>query len=265
MKNSNTAIMGILNITPDSFYKGSRYSNIESAIDKAKLMISQGVNIIDIGGESTRPGSLKINVDDELNRVIPVIKSLNDSCNIDISIDTSKPEVMEKAVCAGATIINDIYALQNNHSLEVASSLKVKICLMHMQGNPKDMQKNPTYTNVIDSIKKFFTERIEACIKKGINEDKIIIDPGFGFGKTLAHNLLILKQLAEFKKFNMPILVGISRKSMIGKLLNNRDVDDRMVGSVVAGVLAVQNGANIIRTHDVLATKDALTILQTLN
>ena len=260
--------MGVLNITPDSFSDGAKYLNTADALIHAKCMVKQGANIIDVGGESTRPGAKTICADEELNRVIPVIKALKAQLDVRISVDTSKPQVMAQAVNAGAGLINDVNALQSDGALQMAASLGSDICLMHKQGQPKTMQNNPLYIDVVKDIKAFFDERIAACISAGISTDKIILDPGFGFGKTLKHNLEILKRLAEFKSFNLPLLVGISRKSMIGNLLNDRNVDrnvdGRLIGSVAAAIIAAQRGADIVRVHDVLATKDALMILQSV-
>ena len=254
-------IMGVLNITPDSFSDGGQHFDTADAIISAKQMIIQGADIIDIGGESTRPGAQAVSTSDEIDRVIPVIEALYRSTDIPISVDTSKPEVMELAVKAGASMINDVCALSADGALEVAAMLNVDVCLMHMQGSPRTMQQDPTYGDVVDDIKDFFSKRIEACIGAGIAEDKIILDPGFGFGKTLNHNLEILKRFDEFRSFGLPLLAGLSRKSMIGTLLYDRNVDGRVVGSVTGAIIAVQNGADIVRVHDVLETKDALTIL----
>ncbi len=256
--------MGVLNVTPDSFFDGGKYLDIDSAIKQAQLMVAQGADIIDIGGESTRPGAETITIDEELERTIPVIEALFEQVRIPISIDTSKPEVMQQAVFAGASLINDVNALQADGGLEMAARLDCDVCLMHRRGNTKTMQNKPIYNDVVEEIGRFFTQRLEVCSNFGIKRDKIILDPGFGFGKTLIHNLEILKRLGEFKNFGLPLLVGISRKSMIGALLNDRDVDDRLIGSTVATIMAVQKGANIVRVHDVLAIKDALTILQSV-
>jgi len=253
--------MGVLNITPDSFSDGGQYFDTDKAIESAKCMISQGADIIDVGGESTRPGAKSVSTADEIDRVIPVIKALHHSTDTPISIDTSKPDVMRLAAEAGASMVNDVCALSANGALETVATLNIDVCLMHMQGSPRTMQKNPTYNNVIDDIKDFFDQRIQACINAGIAEDKIILDPGFGFGKTLDHNLEILRRFNEFKDFGLPLLAGLSRKSMIGTLLNDRNVDGRVVGSVAGAIIATQNGADIVRVHDVLETKDALTIL----
>jgi len=257
------AIMGILNITPDSFSDGGKYfSKPKIAIENAMKMQKIGADIIDIGGESTRPGALGVSAEDELKRVLPVIEALSGNIDVPISIDTSKPVVMKRAFDAGASIINDVYALRSNGALEMAASLGADVCLMHMQGNPRTMQKNPKYDNVVSDVKNFFIERLEACSAVVIKLESITLDPGFGFGKNLAHNIALLKNLAEFHDFGVSILAGLSRKSMIGSLLGDKEVDSRMIGSVTAALIAVENGANIIRAHDVAETKDALTVWQ---
>ena len=260
MEDQNLKIMGVLNITPDSFSDGGRFLNPKSAIEQAQLMVEQGADIIDIGGESTRPGAPAVSAEDELLRVLPVIEALSDKINVPISIDTSKPIVMQKSVEAGASIINDVCALQNEGALETAKSLGVDVCLMHMQGEPRTMQKNPTYDNVVEDVKAFFKERITACMAVGIQPESIILDPGFGFGKSLAHNIALLKNLFDFHEFGVSILAGLSRKSMIGVLLGDKEVGARMIGSVTAALIAVENGANIIRAHDVAETNDALKV-----
>lgn len=257
-------IMGVLNITPDSFSDGGQYLTIDKAISRAQLMIDQGADMIDIGGESSRPDASQVSIDEEAGRVIPVIEALSKLINVPISIDTSKAKIMQLAIEAGASMINDVRALQSKSSLEIVASTAKDVCLMHMQGNPKTMQNNPIYTDVINEIKHFFEQRIEACINAGISQNKIILDPGFGFGKTLNHNLEILRRLDEFKSFGLRILVGISRKSMIGSMLNNRNTDGRTTGSVTAAIIAFQNGANIVRVHDILETKDAFKVLQSV-
>ncbi|BAF61273.1 dihydropteroate synthase [Candidatus Vesicomyidisocius calyptogenae] len=264
MHSSNVMIMGVLNITPDSFSDGNQYFTVDRAINYAKLMIDQGADIIDIGGESTRPNALQVSIDDEINRVIPVIKVLSKLGSVPISIDTSQAKIMQLAIEAGVSMINDVRALQAKSSLEVVASSNKDVCLMHMKGSPKTMQNNPIYTDVIDEIKYFFDQRIEDCISAGIDQNKIILDPGFGFGKTLNHNFEILRRLDEFQSFGLRILVGMSRKSMIGNILNNRNIDGRMIGSVTTAIIAFQNGANIVRVHDVLDTKDAFKILQSV-
>ena len=253
-------IMGVLNITPDSFSDGGLFFDSKSAITQAETMVEEGAGIIDIGGESTRPGAPEVSIEDELKRVIPVIEALSGNINVPISIDTSKPIVMEKAFNAGASIINDVNALRSEGALQMAASLQADVCLMHMQGNPRTMQKNPTYNNIVSDVKGFFEERIEACNAIGIKLNAITLDPGFGFGKNLGHNIALLKNLSEFHEFGVLILAGLSRKSIIGSLLGGKDVESRMIGSVTAALIAIENGADIIRVHDVAETKDALTV-----
>tara|TARA_B100000929_G_scaffold11985_1_gene9957 strand:+ start:490 stop:1296 length:807 start_codon:yes stop_codon:yes gene_type:complete len=255
-------IMGVLNITPDSFSDGGRFFESQNAIDQAILMVEQGADIIDIGGESTQPGAPGVSEKDELNRVLPVIEALCGNINVPISIDTSKPIVMKRAVESGASIINDVFALRLDGALEMAASLGVDVCLMHMQGNPRTMQQNPRYDDVVLEVKDFFAERIKACGRVGIKPESITLDPGFGFGKNLAHNVALLKNLSEFHEFGVSILAGLSRKSMIGTLLGDKEVDERMIGSVTAALIAADNGADIIRVHDVAETKDALKVWQ---
>ncbi len=254
-------IMGILNVTPDSFFDGGQHFDVADAIQSAQQMIEQGADIIDIGGESTRPNADAVSLEEELSRVIPVIEALTKTTNIVISIDTSKPEVMTQAVQAGAHIINDVCALSAKGALEIAADLKSDVCLMHMQGTPRSMQNNPVYGDVVEDIKYFFERRINACVDAGISKNRLILDPGFGFGKTYEHNLEILRRFDEFKFFGLPLLAGLSRKTMIGQMLGGRDIGERMVGSVTGAIMAVQNGANIVRVHDVLEMKDALMVL----
>lgn len=265
INNTQALVMGILNVTPDSFSDGGQCLNVDDAIRAAMRLLDQGADIIDIGGESTRPGAASVSEADEISRVVPVIKALSTQTSIPISIDTSKPQVMQQAVEAGASLINDVNALQADGALEMAASLEVDVCLMHRQGLPQTMQQNPTYGDVIEDIQQFFQQRVEACEQAGIQPEKIILDPGFGFGKTLAHNLEILRRFNEFQGLGFRLLAGLSRKSMIGAILNNREVKGRMIGSVTSAIIAVQNGADIVRVHDVLATKDALLTLQAVN
>jgi len=253
--------MGVLNVTPDSFSDGGQFTQKEIAIHRAIEMVNQGADIIDIGGESTRPGASEVSLEEELLRTIPIIESLRQKIKQKISIDTSKPEVMKAAIEAGASLVNDVNALQNPGALENVCDTQVDVCLMHMQGKPRTMQQNPKYKNVIDDIKDFFDQRILACKEYGIDESRIILDPGFGFGKTFEHNLEIMNRFSEFKSFGLRLLSGLSRKSMIGTMLNNADVSDRVIGSVTAAIITVQNGADIIRVHDVSETQDALDIL----
>ena len=254
--------MGVLNVTPDSFSDGGLFVDPSSAIAQAKIMVEEGAGIIDIGGESTRPGAPEVSAEDELKRVMPVIEALSGIIKVPISIDTSKPEVMQKAFDAGASIINDVNALRADGAVEMAALLDADVCLMHMQGTPRTMQNNPSYENVVNDIKVFFQERIDECQSAGIKLSAITLDPGFGFGKNLGHNIALLKNLSEFHDFGVSILAGLSRKSMIGSLLGNKNVDSRMIGSVTAALIAVENGADIIRVHDVAETKDALTVWQ---
>src|SRR6056300_128916 len=254
-------IMGVLNVTPDSFSDGGQFTQKEIAIHRAIEMVNQGADIIDIGGESTRPGASEVSLEEEFLRTIPIIESLRQKIKQTISIDTSKPEVMKAAIEAGASLVNDVNALQNPGALENVCDTQADVCLMHMQGKPRTMQQNPKYKNVIDDIKDFFDQRIFACKEYGIDESRIILDPGFGFGKTFEHNLEILNRFGEFRSFGLRLLSGLSRKSMIGAMLNNAEVSDRVIGSVTAAIITVQNGADIIRVHDVFETQDALDIL----
>lgn len=259
-------VMGILNVTPDSFSDGGCFLEPPRAIDHALQMQQEGAAIIDVGGESTRPGAASLSVDEEIRRVIPIIEALRGVLRIPISVDTSKPEVMQAAVAAGAGMINDIYALRKPGALQAALACRVPVCLMHMQGEPATMQRDPVYEDVIAQIRAFFIERIQACTKAGMAK-RILLDPGFGFGKTFTHNLTLLARLQEVQIDELPLLVGVSRKSMIGQMLGGRPADDRLHGGVAAALLAVQRGARLIRTHDVKPTVDALRVhraLQTL-
>lgn len=258
-----TAIMGILNCTPDSFSDGGKYIDSAAALQHARSMIAAGVDIIDIGGESTKPGTLPVSIDEELTRVIPVIEQIRQESMVAISIDTNKPEVMRAAVQAGATMINDVRALQNDGAIEAASVLQVPVCMMHMQGLPETMQSNPHYISVIDEINQFFSKQINRCVAAGIARSRLILDPGFGFGKTVEHNLLILKHLDTFKQHQLPILLGVSRKSTIGAVLN-KPVDKRLYGGLAIAALAFSQGVAILRTHDVEQTKQVFRMLQAI-
>jgi len=253
-------VMGILNVTPDSFSDGGKFTTFAKALDQVGQMISDGVDIIDIGGESTRPGAVDVSVEDELARVIPLLKAIKANFDIKVSIDTSKAEVMSQAIQHGADIINDVRALQNVGCLAVLAQSNIPICLMHMQGLPRSMQDNPQYSDVIDDIKQFFIERINVCEQAGISRERLILDPGFGFGKTLEQNYQLLAQLNQFSDLGLPLLSGTSRKSMIGNLLT-RNVDERLAGSITTAIIAAQQNASIIRVHDVKETVDALKIL----
>lgn len=254
-------VMGILNVTPDSFSDGGKFNSFDNALKQVEQMIDNGVDIIDIGGESTRPGAVDVSVQDEILRVIPLLKAIKSRFDINVSIDTSKSEVMSEAIIYGADMINDVRALQNKGCLDVVAQSDIAICLMHMQGMPRTMQENPLYDDVINDILDFFKQRIQCCEQRGINKERLILDPGFGFGKTLAHNYEVLAHFAQFTTLGLPVLAGISRKSMIGNLLN-REVDERLAGSLTAAIVAVQQGANIIRVHDVQESVDAINILK---
>lgn len=253
-------VMGILNVTPDSFSDGGKFASFDNALKHVELMIDNGVDIIDLGGESTRPGAVEVSEKDEIARVIPLLKAIKSRFDIRVSIDTSKSVVMSEAITYGADMINDVCALQNEGCLEVVAQSDILVCLMHMQGMPRTMQANPHYNNLINDIISFFVERIESCEQQGIDKSRLILDPGFGFGKTLAHNYQMLADFAEFKKLNLPLLAGISRKSMLGNLLN-REVEHRLAGSLTAAIVAVLHGASIIRVHDVPETVDAIKVL----
>jgi len=258
---STPQVMGILNVTPDSFSDGGKFAHFEHALVQVERMIADGATIIDIGGESTRPGAVEVSDEDELARVIPVLNAIKQRFNVFVSIDTSKASVMNAAIAAGADIINDVRALQNEGCLAAVAKSNIPVCLMHMQGVPQTMQDSPSYDNIITEIEAFFHQRIEACISAGIARERIILDPGFGFGKTLAQNFHLLANLSLFKPFGLPLLAGLSRKSMIGNLLE-RDVEQRLAGSISAAIIAAQQGAHIIRVHDVQATVDALKVLK---
>ena len=251
-------IMGILNLTPDSFSDGGLFINKEKALSHVRQMIDDGATIIDVGGESTRPGATEVSAEEECNRVIPLIKAIRRISDIPISIDTSKPDVMQQAIEAGASMINDVNALRAEGAVELAAKLNVPVCIMHMQGQPRTMQHTPNYNNVVREVKEFLQQRIEVCLKEGIKKENIIIDPGFGFGKTLDHNLSLFKHLEEFTQLGVPLLVGMSRKSMIGAVLNDAPADERLHGSVTLAALAAWMNTNILRVHDVKATSDAL-------
>lgn len=255
--------MGILNITPDSFSDGGKFLDLDYAISHAKKMIEEGADIIDIGGESSRPGSIPISAQQELDRIIPVIEKLQKETSIPISVDTYKFEVMQEAMKYGVKIINDITALSDQRALKLIQENNITVCLMHMQNKPQNMQQNPHYENVIQEIYDFLVAKIKMCEAAGISKDKIIIDPGFGFGKTVEHNLQIINNLKKFKALKCPILIGVSRKSTIGAILG-ADIADRLYGSLAAATLAVYNGANIIRTHDVKATRDAMKVVMAI-
>ena len=252
-------VMGIVNITPDSFSDGGKYHQLESALRHVESMIEAGTAIIDIGGESTRPGAADVNVEMELARVIPVIEAIRQRFDCWISIDTSKAQVMTEAVNAGADLINDVRALQEVGALEAAAKANVPICLMHMQGQPRTMQSDPYYVDLITDVKQFLHERIQVCEQYGITRQQLVLDPGFGFGKTMAHNYQLLAQLEQFHQFGLPLLAGMSRKSMISKLLNKPPINC-LAGSLACATIAAIKGAQIIRVHDAQETIDVVQV-----
>ncbi|HEC86073.1 MAG: dihydropteroate synthase [Candidatus Parabeggiatoa sp. nov. 2] len=250
--------MGILNVTPDSFSDGGHFFSRDAALKQAHQMAAEGADIIDIGGESTRPCAEPASVEEELDRVIPVLEKIRAELPIPISVDTSKAQVMREAIAAGADMINDVMALRGEGSLAaVAASNKVQVCLMHLQGEPRTMQLNPHYDDVVNEIKAFLQARVQVCLEAGIASSRLLIDPGFGFGKTVEHNLQLMKQLQVFIELGYPVLVGVSRKSLIGQVLN-KPVTERLYGSLALAVLAVSKGVAVIRTHDVAATVETL-------
>jgi len=260
---SRSIVMGILNVTPDSFSDGGQYDRVEQALEHALQMQREGADIIDIGGESTRPGADPVTAEQELDRVLPVIRAIRRESSIPISIDTSKPEVMRAAVAAGADMVNDVNALQAPDAVETCAELEVPVCLMHMQGEPRTMQQHPQYGDVVRDVSDFLRRRCQACIDAGIDRNKIVLDPGFGFGKTLQHNLVLLNGLETLCELELPLLVGISRKSMLGAILD-RPVDERLYGGIAAAVIAHTRGARLFRVHDVAPTRDALALCDAL-
>jgi len=258
--------MGVVNVTPDSFSDGgslfaSQALSLEAAMSRARAMVAQGASFLDIGGESTRPGAEPVTPQQELDRVIPVIEAIKQSLDVVVSVDTSTPQVMTEAANAGAGLINDVRALSREGALTAAAKTGLPVCLMHMQGDPKNMQDNPVYSSIVNDIGDYFDQRISLCQDAGIDRQKILLDPGFGFGKTLDHNLQLLKQLQVLADKGLPLLVGMSRKSMIGNVLN-RPVDERLHGGLAVSVMALERGASIVRVHDVGPTVDALTMAQ---
>ena len=253
-------VMGILNITPDSFSDGGKYLDFSDALKRAHAMIEEGVDIIDIGGESTRPGSDPVSIDEELKRIIPIIEALKRDSDIAISVDTYKPAVMKEVIDMDVAMINDVYALTQPGAIDVIKKSEVGICLMHMQGTPKTMQINPTYKNVVSEVQLFLKGRAEMLISEGIDQSRIILDPGFGFGKTFEHNIEMLKKLESFQSLKFPLLVGLSRKSFIRKILNGEH-EDHLSGSISAAIFSVLKGAKILRVHDVKETLSALKII----
>jgi dihydropteroate synthase len=258
---SKPQIMGILNVTPDSFSDGGIFISKEKALLQAQRLFNEGATIVDVGGESTRPGAAPVSAAEEMDRVLPVIEAIHNELPVIISIDTCKPEVMREAVKTGAGMINDVYALRQPGAVETVANLNVPVCLMHMQGEPRTMQQHPHYSDVITEVKDFLQQRVVDCVNAGIHKDNLIIDPGFGFGKTVQHNLALVKHLPAFFSLDLPVLVGFSRKSTIGAILE-KSTDDRLIGSVTLAAIACWLGAHIFRVHDVKDTADALRLCE---
>jgi dihydropteroate synthase len=257
---STPAVMGVLNVTPDSFSDGGRFAHPAQAVERALQMAREGAALLDIGGESTRPGANPVGAEEELGRVMPVIEALVAAGAPPLSIDTAKPEVMAAAAAAGAELINDVRALTAPGALEAAAQSGCAVCLMHMRGEPSSMQQAPVYRDVVEEVHAFLAARIEACIGAGIGRERLVVDPGFGFGKALGHNLALMKHLARFTRLGVPLLVGVSRKSMLGAV-TGRPVEGRLAGGLALAALAVFSGARIIRSHDVAETRDAVAMI----
>lgn len=255
-------VMGVVNVTPDSFSDGGRFLELDRALEHALALVGQGADLLDIGGESTRPGAEPVAEDEELDRVIPVIERIVAETRVPVSIDTAKPVVMRQAVAAGAAMINDVRALRAEGAIEAVAALDVPVCLMHMLGEPRSMQDNPQYDDVVGDIRDFLRRRVAACEAGGIGRERILLDPGFGFGKTLAHNLELLARLDELAEEGLPLLAGLSRKRMLGTITGRERPDERVAASVAVHLLAVQKGASIVRVHDVAETVDALKVWQ---
>jgi dihydropteroate synthase len=260
LKLDRPRVVGILNVTPDSFSDGGSYGSADEAVAHGLRMVEEGVDMLDIGGESTRPGADDVSVEEELSRVVPVLQQLAAKTAVPLAIDTSKPEVMRAAVAAGAGMINDVYALRREGAIDAVAELGVPVCLMHMLGEPRSMQDDPQYDDVVGDVHRFLTDRLFACELAGIDRRKVMVDPGFGFGKTLEHNLALLRALERFANLGSGVYVGLSRKSMIGMLTGRQVPAERAAGSVAAALVAVQRGARMVRVHDVAATVDALAV-----
>lgn len=257
---NRTHVMGIVNVTPDSFSDGGQFSSTELAVAHGLKLIEEGADILDIGGESTRPGATPVSLQEELRRVVPVIEALRAVSTVPLSIDTYKPQVMRAAIAAGVDIVNDIRALQEEGALDIVAQSNAGVCLMHMQGMPQTMQLNPNYTDVVEEVKQFLSERLQAAIWGGVARERIMLDPGFGFGKTTAHNIALIQHLDAFLDMGLPLLVGLSRKSVLGKIAGG-DEQQRLHSGLAASVISALKGAKILRVHDVKATVDALKIV----
>ena len=253
-------VMGILNVTPDSFSDGGRFRQRDEALRHAAAMVAAGASLIDVGGESTRPGALQVSADEELQRVAPVVEAIAAELDVIISVDTSCPQVMRESARLGAGLINDVRSLRREGALQAAVESGLPVCLMHMQGEPETMQKNPHYDDLLAEVQAFFAERMAACVAAGIAAERIILDPGFGFAKNLQHNLSLFKHMQVLHRFARPLLVGVSRKSMIGQALG-REVDQRLAGGLALAALAVAKGASILRVHDVAETVDVVRMI----
>ena len=253
-------VCGVLNVTPDSFSDGGRFHSFDRAVERGRTLAAEGADLIDVGGESTRPGSRPPTLAEELDRVVPVVEALGRQVPVPLSVDTSRPEVMREAVAAGASMVNDVRALRSPGALEAAAELGVPVCLMHMQRSPESMQEDPRYRDVVVEVRTFLAERMRACLAAGIRQEHLVVDPGFGFGKTLTHNVALLASLDAFTGLGVPVMVGLSRKSVLGQL-TGRTVGDRLPGSLAAAIVAVQRGATLLRVHDVAATRDVLAVL----
>ncbi|WP_416410220.1 dihydropteroate synthase [Pantoea sp. App145] len=254
-------VMGILNVTPDSFSDGGKHNSLVDALTHTNEMVNAGATIIDVGGESTRPGADEVSVEEELERVIPVVEAIAQRFEVWISVDTSKAEVIRESARVGAHIINDIRSLTEPGALQAAAQTGLPVCLMHMQGEPRTMQQAPQYQNIVSEVDAYFTEQIARCVAAGIKKDNLLLDPGFGFGKNLSHNYELLAELGHFHHFGLPLLVGMSRKSMIGQLLNVGPAQ-RLTGSLTCAVIAAMQGAHIIRVHDVKETVEAMRVVE---
>jgi dihydropteroate synthase len=260
---SRPLIMGVVNLTPDSFSDGGRFQTVEQAVAHARALAEEGADILDLGGESTRPGAAPVALDDERRRVLPVLEKLSGG-DVPVSVDTRRPELMREAIAAGASMVNDITALKAPGAVEAVAKSDAAVCLMHMQGEPQSMQNDPRYADVVSDVFDFLAGRIEAISAAGIGRNRIVVDPGFGFGKTFEHNLDLLRGLDRFRGLGVALLAGISRKSMLGKI-TGREVGERVFASIAAAMIAAQKGAHIVRVHDVAATRDALAVWNAVN
>jgi dihydropteroate synthase len=252
-------VMGVVNVTPDSFYDGGRHFDPSAAVAHARRLVEEGADLLDVGGESTRPGAAPVTAEEELARILPVLEGIA-GLGVPVAVDTTKPEVMRTALARGAAMINDVTALAAPGAVELVAGSDAAVCLMHMQGSPRTMQAEPTYADVVAEVRDFLAARAAACVAGGMARSRVVVDPGFGFGKTVAHNLTLLAQLGEIAALGYPVLVGWSRKSSLGRI-TGRPAEERLAGSVAAALIAVQRGARIVRVHDVAATRDALAVL----